>query len=284
MSENLSPEQITEMKRFAWRIRMEAIKCIAAFGLGHVGGSMSIADVLSVLYSGEMKVDPSDPHWEGRDRLVLSKGHCAPALYATLALKGFFPMDWLTTMNQNGTNLPSHADRLKVPGIDMTAGSLGQGGSVAAGMALAFKMDGKANNVYLILGDGESQEGQVWEMALFAPQHHLDNLIAFVDYNKLQLDGFCDDIIAMGDMAAKFRDFGWYAINLDDGNDVVAIHNAIEEAKAQTTGKPTMIILNTVKGLGWSEIAGKTNSHAPAVSQEQLAEALAEMQRAYDAI
>lgn len=284
MSENLSAEQIDEMKRFSWKIRMEAIKCIAAFGLGHVGGSMSIADVLSVLYSGEMAIDPANPKWEGRDRLVLSKGHCAPALYATLALKGFFPMDWLTTMNQNGTNLPSHADRLKVPGIDMTAGSLGQGGSVAAGMALAFKMDGKPNNVYVIFGDGESQEGQVWEMALFAPQHRLDNLIAFVDYNKLQLDGFCDDIIAMGDMAAKFRDFGWYTINLEDGNDVVAIHDAIEEAKAQTTGKPTMIILNTVKGLGWSEIAGKTNSHAPSVSQEQLSEALAEMQSAYDAI
>lgn len=284
MSENLSAEQIDEMKRFSWKIRMEAIKCIAAFGLGHVGGSMSIADVLSVLYSGEMAIDPANPKWEGRDRLVLSKGHCAPALYATLALKGFFPMDWLTTMNQNGTNLPSHADRLKVPGIDMTAGSLGQGGSVAAGMALAFKMDGRPNNVYVIFGDGESQEGQVWEMALFAPQHRLDNLIAFVDYNKLQLDGFCDDIIAMGDMAAKFRDFGWYTINLEDGNDVVAIHDAIEEAKAQTTGKPTMIILNTVKGLGWSEIAGKTNSHAPSVCQEQLAEALAEMQAAYDAI
>lgn len=284
MSENLSAEQIDEMKLFSWKIRMEAIKCIAAFGLGHVGGSMSIADVLSVLYSGEMAIDPANPKWEGRDRLVLSKGHCAPALYATLALKGFFPMDWLTTMNQNGTNLPSHADRLKVPGIDMTAGSLGQGGSVAAGMALAFKMDDKPNNVYVIFGDGESQEGQVWEMALFAPQHRLDNLIAFVDYNKLQLDGFCDDIIAMGDMAAKFRDFGWYTINLEDGNDVVAIHDAIEEAKAQTTGKPTMIILNTVKGLGWSEIAGKTNSHAPSVSQEQLSEALAEMQSAYDAI
>ena len=284
MSENLSAEQIDEMKRFSWKIRMEAIKCIAAFGLGHVGGSMSIADVLSVLYSGEMAIDPANPKWEGRDRLVLSKGHCAPALYATLALKGFFPMDWLTTMNQNGTNLPSHADRLKVPGIDMTAGSLGQGGSVAAGMTLAFKMDDKPNNVYVIFGDGESQEGQVWEMALFAPQHRLDNLIAFVDYNKLQLDGFCDDIIAMGDMAAKFRDFGWYTINLEDGNDVVAIHDAIEEAKAQTTGKPTMIILNTVKGLGWSEIAGKTNSHAPSVSQEQLSEALAEMQSAYDAI
>ena len=284
MSENLSAEQIDEMKRFSWKIRMEAIKCIAAFGLGHVGGSMSIADVLSVLYSGEMAIDPANPKWEGRDRLVLSKGHCAPALYATLALKGFFPMDWLTTMNQNGTNLPSHADRLKVPGIDMTAGSLGQGGSVAAGMALAFKMDDKPNNVYVIFGDGESQEGQVWEMALFAPQHRLDNIITFVDYNKLQLDGFCDDIIAMGDMAAKFRDFGWYTINLEDGNDVVAIHDAIEEAKAQTTGKPTMIILNTVKGLGWSEIAGKTNSHAPSVSQEQLSEALAEMQSAYDAI
>ncbi|MBW3089731.1 transketolase [Bifidobacterium miconisargentati] len=284
MTEKLTDDQIKEMQRFSWRIRMEAIKCIAEFGLGHVGGSMSVADVLSVLYSNEMKYDPANPQWEERDRLVLSKGHCAPALYATLALKGFFPMEWLKTMNKNGTHLPSHADRLLVPGIDMSAGSLGQGGSVAAGMALAFKLDKKPNNVYLILGDGESQEGQVWEMALFAPQHHLDNLIAFVDYNKLQLDGFCDDICAMGDMAAKFEDFGWFVQNLEDGNDVVAIHEAIETAKTQTTGKPSMIILNTIKGLGWSEIQGKTNSHAPAVSHEQLEEALAELQSHYDAI
>lgn len=284
MTEKLTEAQIKDLRRFSWDIRMNAISCIAAFGLGHVGGSMSVADVLSVLYGDELVFDATNPQWEGRDRVVLSKGHCAPALYATLALKGFFPMEWLGTMNQNGTSLPSHADRLLVPGIDMTAGSLGQGGSVAAGMALGLKMDSKPNHVYLILGDGESQEGQVWEMALFAAQHKLDNLIAFVDYNKLQLDGFCDDICAMGDMAAKFTEFGWHTQNLEDGNDVVAIHEAIEAAKADDSGKPHMIVLNTIKGLGWSEIQGKTNSHAPAVSQEQLADALAQMQAARDAI
>ena len=267
------------LSRFSKKIQMETMKTICEIGMGHVGGSLSISDLLALLYDQEMKIDPKNPKWEERDWLVLSKGHCAPALYSTLALKGYFPMEWLMTVNKNNTNLPSHADRLKVPGVDMTTGSLGQGSSAAAGIALGLKMEDKPNYVYLILGDGECQEGQVWEAALFAPQHKLNHLIAFVDLNRLQLDGFTDDICAMGDMEAKFTDFGWYTQGVN-GHDIQAIHMAIENAKRQPE-KPSMIILHTIKGNGWSEIAGKTNSHAPTVSKEQLAQALAEMEEAY---
>lgn len=275
----LSEERVKELKRFSKKIQMETMKTICEIGMGHVGGSLSISDLLALLYDQEMKIDPKNPKWEERDWLVLSKGHCAPALYSTLALKGYFPMEWLMTVNKNNTNLPSHADRLKVPGVDMTTGSLGQGSSAAAGIALGLKMEDKPNYVYLILGDGECQEGQVWEAALFAPQHKLNHLIAFVDLNRLQLDGFTDDICAMGDMEAKFTDFGWYTQGVN-GHDIQAIHMAIENAKRQPE-KPSMIILHTIKGNGWSEIAGKTNSHAPTVSKEQLAQALAEMEEAY---
>ncbi len=279
MSQMLSEEKVKELKRFSKKIQMETMKTICEIGMGHVGGSLSISDLLALLYDQEMKIDPKNPKWEERDWLVLSKGHCAPALYSTLALKGYFPMEWLMTVNKNNTNLPSHADRLKVPGVDMTTGSLGQGSSAAAGIALGLKMEDKPNYVYLILGDGECQEGQVWEAALFAPQHKLNHLIAFVDLNRLQLDGFTDDICAMGDMEAKFTDFGWYTQGVN-GHDIQAIHMAIENAKRQPE-KPSMIILHTIKGNGWSEIAGKTNSHAPTVSKEQLAQALAEMEEAY---
>ena len=279
MSQMLSEERVKELKRFSKKIQMETMKTICEIGMGHVGGSLSISDLLALLYDQEMKIDPKNPKWEERDWLVLSIGHCAPALYSTLALKGYFPMEWLMTVNKNNTNLPSHADRLKVPGVDMTTGSLGQGSSAAAGIALGLKMEDKPNYVYLILGDGECQEGQVWEAALFAPQHKLNHLIAFVDLNRLQLDGFTDDICAMGDMEAKFTDFGWYTQGVN-GHDIQAIHMAIENAKRQPE-KPSMIILHTIKGNGWSEIAGKTNSHAPTVSKEQLAQALAEMEEAY---
>ena len=279
MSQMLSEERVKELKRFSKKIQMETMKTICEIGMGHVGGSLSISDLLALLYDQEMTIDPKNPKWEERDWLVLSKGHCAPALYSTLALKGYFPMEWLMTVNKNNTNLPSHADRLKVPGVDMTTGSLGQGSSAAAGIALGLKMEDKPNYVYLILGDGECQEGQVWEAALFAPQHKLNHLIAFVDLNRLQLDGFTDDICAMGDMEAKFTDFGWYTQGVN-GHDIQAIHMAIENAKRQPE-KPSMIILHTIKGNGWSEIAGKTNSHAPTVSKEQLAQALAEMEEAY---
>ena len=188
----LSAEKIREMKVFSKQVQMEVVKMIAGLGVGHLGGSLSITDLLSVLYCNQMRYEPKNPRWEGRDWLVLSKGHAGPALYATLALKGFFPVSELATLNRPHTNLPSHVDRTKTPGVDMTCGSLGQGASAAAGIALALRLDHKDNRVFAVFGDGEIDEGQVWEMALFAAQRKLSNLIAFVDYNKLQLDGTTD--------------------------------------------------------------------------------------------
>lgn len=225
-----------------------------------------------------MKYDARNPHWEERDYLVLSKGHAGPALYATLALKGFFPIDQLNTLNRPGTSLPSHCDRLKTPGIDMTCGSLGQGLSAAAGIALGLRLDNMKNRVFAIMGDGECNEGQIWEAALFAGQRKLDNLIAFVDYNRLQLDGPTDGICAMGDMVRKFRAFGWDAQEVA-GHDVAAIDAAITQAKA-SSGKPSMIVLNTIKGKGWSKAEDQTGSHSRGFTREELAEALGEMEHA----
>lgn len=276
----LNADKIREMKIFSKRVQMEVVKMIASLGVGHLGGSLSITDVLSVLYLNQMRYDPQNPQWDGRDYLVLSKGHAGPALYSTLALKGFFPVSELDTLNRPHTKLPSHVDRTKTPGIDMTCGSLGQGGSAAAGMALGLKVDHKDNRVYVIFGDGEIDEGQVWEMALFASQRKLSNLIAFVDHNKLQLDGPTDEICALGDIAAKFRSFGWYASDCD-GHDVAAIDAAIEDARAQSE-KPSMIVLHTIKGNGWSKSAGQVGSHSRGLTAEELKEALAEMQSALD--
>ena len=272
----LDTEQVTEIRRFATRVRMEALKSIGAVGIGHIGGTLSVCDLLAVLYGAVMRVDPSNPRWEGRDYLVLSKGHSGPALYATLALKGFFPVDLLKTLNQPGTTLPSHCDRLRTPGIDMTTGSLGQGASSAAGIALGLKRRGMSNRVYLVLGDGECNEGQVWEMALFAHQFKLDNLIAFVDYNKQQIDGFTREICDLGDLAAKFAAFGWHAQTVD-GHDVAAILQAIEVAQIQTDS-PSVIVLNTVKGKGVSWWEGDRNNHNIAITTEQLGRALQELE------
>ena len=239
-----------------------------------------MADLLAVLYGKVMKYDPANPKWEERDWFVCSKGHAGPAVYSALALKGFFPMEELETLNRPGTNLPSHCDRTKTPGIDMTTGSLGQGASLAAGIALGFKMNDMPNRAYLVLGDGEINEGQVWEMALFAATKKISNLIAFVDYNKLQLDGPTADICDVGDVRQKFEDFGWYAQEVD-GHDVEAIYNAIEAAKCQSE-RPSMIVLNTVKGNGWSATANKTGSHSMNISAEQLAQALEEMNAAME--
>ena len=269
-----------ERKRFAKRIQIETVKMIASLGVGHLGGSLSLADLLSVLYGGQLNYDPKNPRWEGRDWLICSKGHAGPALYAALALKGFFPMEELETLNRPRTNLPSHCDRNRTPGVDMTTGSLGQGASTAAGVALAHKMNGADNRVFLILGDGESQEGQVWEMALFAAQWKLSNLIAFLDYNHLQIDGATAEVNDLGDMAAKFREFGWFALEVD-GHDPAAIDGAIESAKSQ--GKaPSLIVLNTIKGEGWSSSAGKVGSHNRTISPEELKEALKEMEAAFE--
>jgi len=278
----LSEDRIKELKKFAAQIRIETVREIGLLGVGHIGGSLSVAEILSVLYGEVMNIDPKNPKWEERDWLVMSKGHAGPALYAALALKGFFPMEWLSTLNRPGTNLPSHCDRNRTPGIDMTTGSLGQGASSAAGIALGHKMNRKKNYTYLILGDGECNEGQVWEMALFASQFKLSNLIAFVDYNKQQLDGFTKDILDLGDLAGKFEDFGWYAENID-GHDVAAIYEAIGKAKAQDE-KPSMIILNTVKGKGVSYTEGKLTNHNMPISMEQMEQGIMELESALKAV
>jgi transketolase len=245
---SLTKQEIRDLKKFAARIRLETLKCIGARGFGHLGGALSIVETLAVLYGQAMRIDPRNPDWPLRDKLVMSKGHAGPALYSVLALKGFFNTELLKTLNQPGTTLPSHCDRKLTVGIDMTTGSLGQGVSTAIGLALAQRMDGLASRTYLITGDGELNEGQTWEGALFAPQQKLDNLIWFVDYNHKQLDGKTEEVLDLADVAAKFTSFGWYARNID-GNDVESIALAIEQAREEK-GRPSCIVLNTKKGAG----------------------------------
>lgn len=256
---------VAELKDFATKIRIETIKEIATLGVGHIGGALSICDVLAVLYGGVMNIDPKNPCDENRDWLVVSKGHSGPALYATLALKGYFPMETLKTLNKPDTILPSHCDRT-APGVDMTTGSLGQGSSLAMGIALGNKMADRDNYTYLLLGDGECNEGQVWEAVMFASSKKLDNLIAFVDDNKQQLDGFTKEISNMEDFASKFRAFGWDAQSMD-GHDVEAITDAIEKAKAEK-GVPSVIVLNTIKAKGYKKWEGKQGNHNFKITME----------------
>ncbi len=250
--------KVADLKTFATKIRIETIKEIAGIGVGHIGGALSICDLLAVLYGGVMNIDPKNPCDENRDWLIVSKGHSGPALYATLALKGYFPMDTLKTLNKPDTILPSHCDR-HAPGVDMTTGSLGQGASLAMGIALGNKLSGRNNYTYLLLGDGECNEGQVWEAAMFANNKKLDNVIAFVDDNKQQLDGFTKDISNMGDIAAKFSAFGWNSQSID-GHDVEAILNAIKSAK-ENEGVPSVIVLNTIKAKGYKKWEGSPGNH-----------------------
>ena len=276
--EELTCEREAELKRISTRIRIETVKAIAGVGIGHVGGSLSVAEVLSVLYWREMRIDPSRPRWEERDRLVLSKGHAGPALYSALALRGYFPLEMLTTLNRPGTNLPSHCDRNKTPGVDMTTGSLGQGISAACGIALGCKLKGLESRVYCIIGDGECHEGQVWEAALFAAHRKLDNLIVYVDYNRQCLDGTIQEICDLGDLAAKFAAFGWRAESAN-GHNIREIADATASAK-RSSGRPSVVVLNTVKGFGVSLWAGKMNNHNIAVSPEDMELALAELEQA----
>lgn len=263
----LTQAKIEELQKFAVQIRIETIKSMESIGVGHIGGAMSIVEALSVLYGAVMKIDPQNPTWEERDWFVMSKGHAGPALYATLAIKGYFPMEELQTLNKPRTNLPSHCDRNKTAGVDMSTGSLGQGMSTALGVALGFLMDRKPNYVYLALGDGECNEGQVWEGALFASTKKIHNVIAFVDWNKKQLDGYTKDICDIGDIRQKFEDFGWFAQSVD-GHNVEEIYNAIERAKAQKE-KPSMIALNTIKGKGCSFAQEAFSNHNMTISTEQ---------------
>lgn len=267
-------EKMKELRVFAQEIRVEALKTIGSLGFGHVGGSMSVVEALAVLYGSVMKVDPKNPRWEDRDWCVMSKGHAGPAMYATLGLKGFYPLEQAYTLNQPHTNFPSHTDRTKTPGVDLTTGSLGQGMSTATGAALANKVDGHTNHVFVFVGDGECDEGQVWEAAQFAAHYKLDNLVCFVDSNKRQLDGSVDDIMSHGKgIGAKFDAFGWNVIDVADGNDVEQIYDAVEAAY-QVTGKPTCIVLNTIKGKGCT-FAEPSGAHSSQPSKEQWDEAIA---------
>lgn len=261
-----------ELDVFAEEIRLQTLEELANLGFGHIGGSMSIVETLAVLYGSELRHDPQNPRWEDRDWLVLSKGHAGPALYATLALRGFFPLEMLKELNQGGGHLPSHCDRQKTPGVDMTTGSLGQGMSTAIGTALGNRIDKRDSFTYLILGDGECNEGQVWEGVMFAGHHKLDNLIAFVDWNKQQLDGYTKDILDMGDFETKFKAFGWNACTVN-GHDVAAILEAVKKAKANK-GSPSVIVLDTQKGYGCCFAEGIEGNHHIAFKPEEAEKAI----------
>lgn len=255
------------LQDLALRIRVGIVTEIGALGVGHLGGSLSIADLLAVLYGDVMRVDPKNPCWEARDKLVCSKGHAGPAIYAVLAIKGFFPYEQLKTLNQPGTKLPSHCDRLNTPGIDMTTGSLGQGTSLAVGLAIGDQLKGRGNRVFLITGDGEMNEGQVWEAAMLAAARKVDNLFWFVDNNKKQLDGRTDEILPQGDFLAKAKAFGFDAQRID-GNDVEAVYESIQKAET-VQGKPHMIILDTIKGAGIADVEQTAFNHSMSVTIEQ---------------
>lgn len=260
----------------AKEIRRLILKCIHSFGSGHVGGSLSVADILAVLYQNHMRVDPKNPKKEGRDRFILSKGHAGPALYATLVSFGFFGEEELATLNKLGTNLPSHTNAVLTKGVDISAGSLGQGISCAVGVALASRLANDGARIYAVVGDGETQEGQVWEAFMQAAFRRLDNLTVFIDNNGMQIDDLTDKILKMEDFEEKMRAFGFHTLRID-GHDHAEIERAITEAK-NTKGAPTAIIADTVKGKGvtFYEQMGVAN-HSTNVSDEQLAAALAEL-------
>ena len=271
-----------ELEIFATKVRMGVIEGTYCAKAGHPGGSLSIADVLSWLYNKELRVDPKDPKNPNRDRLVLSKGHAAPALYAALALKGFFPESEIKTLRHKGALLQGHPDMKHIPGVDMSTGSLGQGISAACGMAIAGKMDNADYRVYAILGDGEIQEGQVWEAAMFAGFKKLDNLVAFVDFNNLQIDGRMTDVMSTLPIDEKFKAFNWNVITID-GNDIEQIEKAYEEAKT-VKGKPTCIVAKTIKGKGVSFMEDKCDWHGVAPNEEQYNTAMAELKETLAAL
>jgi len=259
-------------------IRYLTMDAIGRLGVGHVGGCMSIVEALVVLYYNHMRVDPGNPKMEGRDRFVLSKGHAGPTLYAVLADRGFFPPEWLGTLNQSGTRLPSHADMNRTPGVDMTTGSLGQGFSCAVGAALGAELRKDGACIYTVIGDGESNEGLVWEAAMYAAHKKLSNLIAFTDYNKMQIDGMTKEINDLEPLTDKWIAFGWNACRVD-GHDVTAIDAAIHNAKVRK-GKPSMIILDTHKGKGVSFLEKSwRDNHNMSVSPEQHKQAMEELGR-----
>lgn len=275
----MQQERIKELRRIATKIRMGIISSTHAAKSGHPGGSLSSADLLTYLYFEKMNVDPKNPKMENRDRFVLSKGHAAPVLYSTLAHRGFFPVEELITLRKPDSYLQGHPEMKKVPGVDMSTGSLGQGISAACGMALSGKVFGGDYRVYALLGDGECEEGQVWEAAMFAAAKGLDNLTAFVDWNGLQIDGSVEEVNSPLPLDKKFEAFNWNVL-LIDGHDYNQIEDAIKTAEA-TKGKPTVIIMKTVKGKDVSFMENQVSWHGSAPNDEQKDQALKELDELY---
>lgn len=265
-----------ELKAIAKEVRKSIIRSVSEAKSGHPGGSLSSADILTVLYFDAMNIDPANPKWEDRDRFVMSKGHGAPALYAVLAERGYFPKEELLSLRKFGSMLQGHPDMKKTPGVDMSTGSLGQGLSAVNGMALAAKLDGKDYNVYTVLGDGEVQEGMIWEAAMSAAHYNLDNVIAFLDHNGLQIDGSNDEVMSLGKIAKKFDAFGWNVISVD-GHDFDQLKKAIEMAKEEE-GRPSIVICETVKGKGVSFMENQAGWHGKAPNAEQTEEALKDLE------
>ena len=270
-------EKIEFLEEMAKEIRKSIIQEVYYAKSGHPGGSLSVADILTVLYFEEMRIDPQKQDWEDRDRFVLSKGHCSPALYAVLAHRGFFDVDELKTFRNINSRLQGHPDKKHVPGVDMTTGSLGQGLSVANGMAIAGKLDKKDYRVYCVLGDGEIEEGQIWEAAMTANKYKLDNLCVIVDNNNLQIDGTIEEVMSSYPIDEKFRSFGFEIIKID-GHDIKEVISAFEVAR-NIKGKPTCIIAKTIKGKGIRFMENQVGWHGKAPNEEQYYEAIRDLEK-----
>jgi transketolase len=267
----MNRDEIKKLNEKAKEIRKLTLEMIAHLGVGHIGGALSIVESAVALYYKIMNTDPENPKWEGRDRFILSKGHAGPAIYAILADKGYFSRDELYTLNKPGTSLPSHMDMNLTPGVDMTTGSLGQGFSAAVGQAMGSRIKKDGVKIYTLIGDGESNEGLIWEAAMCAAHYKLDSIIAFTDYNKLQLDGFTKDIINLDPLKDKWQAFGWHTQEVD-GHNIEQICDAVEQAK-KVKGKPHMIILHTVKGKGAYFCENQVTSHNMSVTMDMYEKA-----------
>ncbi len=272
-----------ELQKTANEVRKGIVTAVHSAKAGHPGGSLSAADVFTYLYFEEMNIDPKDPKKADRDRFVLSKGHTAPGLYSTLANRGYFPVEDLTTLRHLGSYLQGHPDMKHIPGVDMSSGSLGQGISAAVGMALGAKLDGDSYRVYTLLGDGEIEEGQVWEAAMFAGHRKLDNLVVIVDNNGLQIDGKIEDVCSPYPIDKKFEAFNFHVINVEDGNDFDQLKAAFDEART-VKGMPTAIVMKTVKGKGVSYMENSVDWHGKAPNDEQYETAMADLEKAGEAL
>ena len=273
---NKKPLSVQEMETVAKKLRRHIVSMTGKAGSGHPGGSLSAVEIITALYFNLLRYNPEDPNWADRDRFILSKGHAAPVLYSALAECGYFPVEELLTLRQLDSRLQGHTDRKLTPGVELSAGSLGQGLSFATGVALAGRLNKQGYTVYVLLGDGECDEGQVWEAAMAAAHYKVDNLVAIVDKNGLQIDGWTRDVMNLDPLNSKWQGFGWEVFEID-GNDLVQVLDALEKAK-QVKGKPAVIIANTIKGKGVSFMENNADFHGKAPNAEQLETALKELE------